>query len=209
MDVEPGDTLHIEMSFSGSQWIQRVRKSQKGRSIDYVIDLRGQAQHYAYFDIELGDDGGPHVADVEFTDTTISFAEPDPDSCVVRAWGPDDRTTRPKVRRGGSECFIQRIVLKSKFPPTKSDPSCQGAGGARSRSSRDPATIAFKNERGLPVRLCWIDYEGHRRQCRTLANGETQRQSTFFTHPWIVTDLSDTCIGLFWPSGQAREHVIR
>jgi hypothetical protein len=209
MSAKPGDTLSIEMSLSGSQWMQRIRNSRTGKSVSFAIDLLGQAQIFAYFDIEPAKQGGPYVADVTFSDTTISFARADARDCRVRARGDQDYVSPPVSRKLGKECYIEKIVLKSRVRPTAVGPSCREVGTARSSSGQDRTTITFKNERGLPVRLCWINYAGARRLCRRLANGETHEQPTFLTHPWVVTDLNHTCIGLYWPSSPAREHLIR
>lgn len=210
ISANPGDSLAIEMVLSGSEWIQKVRNSRSGKSVSYKIDLLDQAQIIARFEIELGMyGGGPHVADVTFTDTTISFARADRRNCLVRERGADDLVTPPVSRKGGRECYVEKIILKSKFPPTVSQPSCSEVPQARSISGEHRATIAFKNERGLPIRLCWINYSGAREQCRTISNAETATIPTYLTHPWIVTDLADSCMGLYRPSNSPTIHVIR
>lgn len=116
MPVKPDDILRIDMSLSGTRWTQTVRNARNGRSVGFTIDMRGQAQGYAYFDIELGRKGGPHVADVVFRGTTLTFANADARACRVLQQGRDDVVSKPIPKRKGRACYIEWIVLKSKTP---------------------------------------------------------------------------------------------
>jgi hypothetical protein len=117
MRVNPGDTLVIDMKLTGSRWRQTIRKLGSSKATAFEIDMKGQSQHYAYFDIEVGkEDGGPYVEDVVFTDTRLVFAKPHQDNCRPREQGPEDKVTPPVSRNGGKECYVEKITLKSKTP---------------------------------------------------------------------------------------------
>jgi hypothetical protein len=64
----------------------------------------------------------------------------------------------------------------------------------RSRESRTPVALVVRNRSGSPVRLVWIDFEGHRDPRapfaalpRIDAGGELE-QSSWATHAFVVTD---------------------
>lgn len=50
--------------------------------------------------------------------------------------------------------------------------------------SATPCRICVHNESTVRVRLCWIDYQGHRRPYALLDPRSTWEQATFETHPW-------------------------
>src|SRR3989441_2568217 len=60
--------------------------------------------------------------------------------------------------------------------------------------------IRFVNQTAGPVTVYWLNYEGQRVFYNTLAAGESYVQQTFITHPWIATDASGACLGLWLPT---------
>jgi hypothetical protein len=74
MPVAIGDTLNIEFSLNANIWTQTITDVQTGTSVDFAIDLLGQAQNIAYFQIE---GYGQHpVQDTIFTDSVLTFESP-------------------------------------------------------------------------------------------------------------------------------------
>jgi hypothetical protein len=121
MPVSVGDTLNIDMSLSGTTWTQTITDAQTGQSVDFSIDLQGQAQNLAYFQIE-GYDQNP-VADVDFTNTVITFANPQPD-CEIHHYGSpaqlvdqNDQLSSPVLSNGNTTCSISQIVLHDPEKP--------------------------------------------------------------------------------------------
>jgi len=61
-------------------------------------------------------------------------------------------------------------------------------GGApqimRSTHSEESTFIIFENRTGGPVKLFWLNYEGHEIPYRSIEHGGSHRQQTFVTHPW-------------------------
>lgn len=58
--------------------------------------------------------------------------------------------------------------------------------------------VKFINNTGSTIRLYWLDNNGKRvAYNRNLANGASHTQQTFVTHPWIITDANDNCLGVF------------
>jgi hypothetical protein len=87
--------------------------------------------------------------------------------------------------------------------------SCSREPSSKSRESRQPTTISFKNDRSAPVRLYWLDPAGQRKLYATIEPGQTRIQQTYMTHPWIAADLSDRCIELYMPTSGPTEVAIK
>jgi hypothetical protein len=124
MGALPQDRLLIGMSLVGAIWTQTVLNMRTRESVAFGVDLRGQAQAYARFNIEPYDGGrGP---DVTFQDTTIGFVRPDAHNCDVWEQGPDDVVTARVLAGDLQSCSIGTITLKgpgvspaSKAPPQR------------------------------------------------------------------------------------------
>jgi hypothetical protein len=113
--VNPKDTLLIGMSLFRSMWTQTVLVLGTTRYADFHISLAGQAQSFAWFSIEPY--GEAISSDVEFLQTTIGFARPDPSNCKLEAHGPSDGITMPISLGGGQSCYIDKITLKPPLQP--------------------------------------------------------------------------------------------
>lgn len=63
-------------------------------------------------------------------------------------------------------------------------------------------TITFMNATSAPVNVYWLNYSGTRVLYNSdLAAGASYVQGTFASHPWVVTDLSNTCLAVFMGVG--------
>ena len=60
--------------------------------------------------------------------------------------------------------------------------------------------IRFVNHTAGPVTVYWLNYEGQRVFYTTLAAEQSFVQQTFITHPWIATDASGACLGIWLPT---------
>jgi hypothetical protein len=107
---QPQDRLLINMSLAGAIWTQTVLNLHSHESVAFGVDLRGQGQAYARFNIEVYDGG--RAPDVTFQDTSIGFARPDPHNCDLREQGPDDVVTARMLADDSLSCAIERITLK-------------------------------------------------------------------------------------------------
>ena len=54
----------------------------------------------------------------------------------------------------------------------------------RSTLSEESTYIIFENQTDTPVKLFWLNYEGHEIPYRSIEPGRSHRQQTFITHPW-------------------------
>jgi serine/threonine protein kinase len=67
----------------------------------------------------------------------------------------------------------------------------------RSTAANSPTNYTITNETQDPLVMHWLDYEGQRRKWFDVPPGQTRRQDTFVTHPWLVADSSGKCILIF------------
>lgn len=87
--------------------------------------------------------------------------------------------------------------------------ACSDEPNLRSLSFDVKTTLMFKNATAQPVRLYWIDYTGARKLYFTLQPGDTISQDTFLTHPFVLTDLNDKCLGIYLPSKEPSVAILR
>lgn len=111
MNVNVGDVLDITMTLEGTAWKQQVKNLSNGRSVSYSLDLRGQDQMRAIFDIELVSRTKP-VSDVVFTETSLTYAQP-VRSCAPSAQGANDFIARARISPDGKKCCIDKITLRA------------------------------------------------------------------------------------------------
>jgi VHL beta domain len=75
---------------------------------------------------------------------------------------------------------------------------CPSEATLRSVASTQHTRISFLNGRSRVVNVFWIDYNGRRYFYHSLESGESQSFDTYATHPWVVTDASGNCIGVYF-----------
>ena len=77
--------------------------------------------------------------------------------------------------------------------------ACSGEGRIKS-SSGASIYMDFVNQRGSNMNVFWLDYNTGRVSYRpNLATGQTHNQQTYVTHPWLITDNSGACVGIYRP----------
>jgi von Hippel-Lindau disease tumor supressor len=81
---------------------------------------------------------------------------------------------------------------------------CNGESVSISRNSRVSTEITFINQRSVPVKTYWLDYSGKRKFYAQIQPGDKVVQQTYVTHPWVITDASNNCLGVYYPDGQPR-----
>jgi hypothetical protein len=120
--AETKQLLDIEIHVEGTKWIQKVVNRDTLESSYFSMDLRGQAQGRAFFDIELPTSNKP-TEDIVFTNTVLSMDMSDPDACQPVMRGSNDFASKPRVSADGKHCCIDRIVLRaSRVMATTMDP---------------------------------------------------------------------------------------
>ncbi|WP_392482944.1 hypothetical protein [Nostoc sp. C110] len=81
---------------------------------------------------------------------------------------------------------------------------CEAESVSISRSGKIATEITFVNQRSTPVRLYWLDYSGQRKFYALIAPNKRITQSTYVTHPWVITGTKNNCLGVYYPDGQPR-----
>jgi hypothetical protein len=65
----------------------------------------------------------------------------------------------------------------------------------RSMNADTAASITFVNNTTAPVTTYWLDYHGNRVKYTKLGPGQSYKQPTYVTHPWVATDAAGNCVG--------------
>jgi hypothetical protein len=80
-------------------------------AVTYALDMQNHAQNLARCVIE--EYGSAPLSEVIFTDSTITFDAPDSADCWVRSCGQTEYVSTPVATNGGTQYFIQRIILRA------------------------------------------------------------------------------------------------
>ena len=73
---------------------------------------------------------------------------------------------------------------------------------AELKSSNGAArNIVVNNKTDATIKLYWLDREGKRVEYSRggIKAGATHRQGTFVTHPWVITNANEECLGIYVP----------
>ena len=111
MNVAVGDTLDMRFVLSGADWTQTVTNRRNAQSVSYAIDMLGQAQGIAEFDIE--EYSSKPVSDVVFTSSVITFASAAKSACQPDLRGTNDYFSAPHTSADGLRCCIGKIILRA------------------------------------------------------------------------------------------------
>jgi hypothetical protein len=110
--AEPKQLLDIEIHLEGTKWVQKIVNRDTLAAADFSLDLKGQAQGRAFFDIELQTSNKP-TEDIVFTNTVLSLDMSDPNACQPIMRGTNDFASKARVSSDGKRCCIDRIVLRA------------------------------------------------------------------------------------------------
>ena len=75
--------------------------------------------------------------------------------------------------------------------------ACDSEPNYASRPSKQPTGITFVNRSDEPVKIYWLSFQGERKLYQYLPPGGRHTQQTFIGHNWLVTTLTEQCIGIF------------
>lgn len=91
--------------------------------------------------------------------------------------------------------------------------NCSEEPSLRSLQSEAPTFLRFINATSQPVIVYWLNYEGKRDpsegQKVTLNAGQSEGRSTYLTHPFLITDASGKCLGIYLPASEPSLAVIK
>jgi hypothetical protein len=85
---------------------------------------------------------------------------------------------------------------------------CAQEDSVRSLQGNASTSITFVNATRGPIRLYWIDYNGRRKFYAEVRPGQRHLQQTYVTHPWVVTNFQEDCLGVYFPDSYPQRIVI-
>jgi hypothetical protein len=86
---------------------------------------------------------------------------------------------------------------------------CADENQIRSVEGKNSTYVNFVNRGNKTVRTYWINYQGQRIFYSQLEPGESYRQQTYLTHPWVITDSRNNCLGMRMPEPLETTVLIR
>jgi hypothetical protein len=98
----------------------------------------------------------------------------------------------------GARSLIIALVFSLVMPVTAfgNGISCLDQATLRSTAAGRPAIITFVNNSRHAANIYWIDYAGKRAQHFYVTPGSVISRNTLVTHPWVITDDHDNCLGV-------------
>jgi von Hippel-Lindau disease tumor supressor len=76
--------------------------------------------------------------------------------------------------------------------------------GVKSINSDVETSIKFVNYSGKTLKVYWLDYDGKRDFKHLLKDGDSGEQTTYLTHPMLITDANDNALYVYFPDAQPR-----
>jgi ketosteroid isomerase-like protein len=149
------------------------------------------------------------------------------DTAVVTGWNirkwrildreksPQERFTNVWVKRDGKWQIVSSQWAVRKEPEFKAIAAlgCDQEASLKSTKSDTPAFIQFTNSTNQTVIVHWINFDGKRdtnqNQIQELKSGQSSMRGTFLTHPFVVTNESGKCLGVYQPMREAGIVVIK
>jgi VHL beta domain/PAN domain len=86
---------------------------------------------------------------------------------------------------------------------------CSEEAQLHSINAETSTYVTFVNRSDHPIKTYWLNYQGVRTFYNQLMPGQSYRQQTFVTHPWVITDARLNCISILIPQANETTKVIR
>jgi von Hippel-Lindau disease tumor supressor len=103
-----------------------------------------------------------------------------------------------------SSTLLPFTMSSDVFAANAQSQKCEAESVSISRTGKVTTEITFINQRSVPVKTYWLDYWGKRKFYAQIQPGDKVIQQTYVTHPWVITDVSNNCLGVYYPDGQPR-----
>jgi hypothetical protein len=110
---------------------------------------------------------------------------------------------------GATPAFQVAQVDNSVSRPQVSDARpCPAEKGLRAIHGQYSTQMRFVNEGARAFQIHWLDYQGKRVFYKTVLPHSSHTQPTYLTHPWVLTDESQQCLGVYFPDDRERTIVL-
>ncbi|HEV7396630.1 MAG TPA: DUF4440 domain-containing protein [Pyrinomonadaceae bacterium] len=90
---------------------------------------------------------------------------------------------------------------------------CSQEASSKSLNSEVPTLIRFNNGTSKSIVLYWLNFQGrrdpHEDQISTLKPGQSGQRFTYLTHPFLATDESGKCLGIYLPTREPSLVIIK
>jgi hypothetical protein len=100
------------------------------------------------------------------------------------------------------------LVSPSGNGPQAAGARCAQEDFVRSAEGAVSSSITFVNATGGRLRTYWIDYDGRRKFYAEILPGGRHFQQTFLTHPWVITNSQEDCLGVYMPAPFPQHFVV-
>ena len=109
------------------------------------------------------------------------------------------------MRTGLVAGIVMLAALPAMAEPVLPPVDCGREAASRSLNSGRSTFVTFVNRLDESVRVYWLNFDGRRVYYRDIEPGESYRQLTFVTHPWVVTNSNTEhgaghCLAMFQPA---------
>lgn len=85
--------------------------------------------------------------------------------------------------------------------------ACSAEGNVKSTLSNQSIQINFINQRATTIQRFWLEANGTRRTYSSVTASNNLDQQTFVTHPWLITDNTGACIGIYKPITASKKTI--
>lgn len=110
MQAVPGERLDVDFNLSGTAWTQTITNRTTMKKVDFTIDLKGQDQNWAIWDIETPAASRP-AEDTIFEKSVVTMAQP-VTSCQPTIAAKVDYFSAPVLSPDGLHCCFDTVILK-------------------------------------------------------------------------------------------------
>lgn len=74
--------------------------------------------------------------------------------------------------------------------------ACSEEGSLKSQQGA-ATSVKFTNSSDAQVTVYWLNAQGQRKEYKKLAAGQSYTQATYVTHPWLIANAQDQCLGIY------------
>jgi hypothetical protein len=129
-------------------------------------------------------------------DTEIPFGFGQLQTCALADWqGEPAHPAFNQLLKAVAELIFTEKPLKQLALV-----ACSQEASLRSSMLETPETrITFVNNSSEAIKIYWIDCRGKRKLMMALNPNDSKRLKTHVTHPFVVADLNERCLGIYLP----------
>lgn len=81
--------------------------------------------------------------------------------------------------------------------------NCSEEGTIKSGTGAS-TSVMFQNKTNADISVYWLDAQGKRQLYKKLSAGQSHTQQTFVTHPWLIANAQDKCVGIYTPESASN-----